>query len=94
MTPWTLSITQMRRPDAARPLAREDRNALIFGAARRLIASSADARCRLQAIAAESGIALSFVRYSICANEEFHVDTVPGDRALWVSLATRRKARA
>jgi hypothetical protein len=72
MTPWTLAITQMRRPDAARPLA----------------------RCRLQAIAAESGIALSFVRYSICANEEFNVDTVPGDRALWVSLATRRKARA
>jgi hypothetical protein len=94
MTPWTLAIEQMRRPDAPPPMAREDRNALIYGAARRLIANSAGARCRMNAIVVESGIPLHYVRCAIQNNDEFRVDTQPGERALWVSLATRRKARA
>lgn len=94
ITPWQIAIDQMRQPDAPPPpMAREDRNTLIFGAARRLIANSLDGRCRLYTIHAESGVPMHYVRYAIYASDDFKVSKQADSRALWVSLASARKSR-
>lgn len=94
MTPWQAALTQMRCPDAAPPIARDDRDDRIYHVTRALIASSHDGRVRMAEIVTKSRCKNHIVVSRIYSNSEFIVTKRAGDRQLWVSLADKRRGRA
>lgn len=94
MTPWQAALTQMRCPDAAPPIARDDRDDRIYHVTRALIASSHDGRVRMAEIVKKSRCKNHIVVSRIYSNSEFTVTKRAGDRQLWVSMAAPRRGRA